>query len=63
MYDQSFNLKSIERTIRKSDFYTLHFLKNEAEKTKVVSAAHTRSMEGFKDFAAFSSTRFEAKQS
>lgn len=61
MYDQSFNLKSIERTIRKSDFYKLHFLKNEAEKAKVVSAAHTRSIEGFKDFSAFSSSKIRGK--
>ena len=61
MYDQSFNLKSIERTIRKSDFYKLHFLKNEAEKAKVISSAHTRSIEGFKDFSAFSSNKIRGK--
>lgn len=61
MYDQSFNLVSISRMLRKSDFLKFPRLRSKDVRAQEVSGAVERAAQGFSNFSFLSKTKVKNK--
>ena len=61
MYDQSFNAKSLERQIRKSDFTRLRKLSDENYRAQIIEQSCDRSKYGMSNFDAFKLNKIGSK--